>query len=391
MSTTKATHQLTKQHNRDLVLKIIFDHKTVSRAEIARLTQLTRTTVSEVVSSLISEGLVEEVGLGSSIGGKPSIQLSLVADSHYLIGINLAQNRFIGSILNLRGEIKKTVEVPVKGDDGKKAVQLVCQILDKLLVESWKPIVGIGVGAPGLIDTRAGVVINAVNLDWQDLPLARLLEERYHLPIRILNDSQATAIGEFVYGDHGSEGNLIVVNASQGVGAGILIHGQLFQGDGGSAGEIGHVLVQKDGLPCRCGQRGCLETLASGWAIIQAVQQLPGYSDVMALDAVEAKFCADEPAIKEIVLEAARSLGIAIGGLVGALNIKKVVLTGDVTRFGEPWLRAIHAAMTESALGRMVAETQLEIGKLDYRACILGSSAYLLLNNYSLLFQQQEN
>jgi predicted transcriptional regulator len=95
MSTQKATHQGTKQHNRDLVLKTIFDRQKVSRAEIARLTQLTRTTVSEVVSALLEEGLVTEVGPGSSIGGKPSIQLSLVADSRYLIGVNLAQNRLL--------------------------------------------------------------------------------------------------------------------------------------------------------------------------------------------------------------------------------------------------------------------------------------------------------
>src|SRR5512134_2093672 len=102
----KATHQLTKQHNRDLVLKTIFENETISRAEIARITMLTRTTVSDVVAGLLSEGLVKEVGLGSSIGGKPSILLSLVADSRYLIGLNLAQNKFVGAVVNLRGEIK---------------------------------------------------------------------------------------------------------------------------------------------------------------------------------------------------------------------------------------------------------------------------------------------
>ena len=391
MSATKATHQGTKQHNRDLVLKTIFEHETISRAEIARLTQLTRTTVSEVVSALMSEGLVQEVGLASSNGGKPSILLSLVADARYLIGVNLAQNRFIASVINLRGEIKKTVEVSVKGDDGRKAIQLVYQILDQLIGKDWKPVVGIGVGAPGLINTRAGVVVNAVNLDWQDLPLAHLLEEHYHLPIRILNDSQATAIGEFVHGDHHSDGNLIVVNVSHGIGAGILINGRLFQGDGGGAGEIGHVLADQKGLLCRCGRRGCLETLASGWAILQSVQRLSDKSDVTTLEDVETKFCAEDPAVREIVLEAGRYLGISIGSLVGTLNIKKVVLTGDVTRFGEPWLDSVRAAMSEAALGRMVQETQLEIGKLDYRACILGSSAYLLLDDYSLLFLQKEN
>ena len=391
MPTQKATHQATKQHNRDLVLKTIFSQDKISRAEIARLTELTRPTVSEIVSGLLAEGLIDEVGTGSSMGGKPSILLSLLPDSRYLIGINLAQSRFIASIVNLRGEIKKTVEVSVRGGDGEKAIELVYQILDQLLKESYKPIVGIGVGTPGLINTRTGIVLRAVNLDWQALPLARLLEERYHLPVRILNDSQATAIGEFVYGGHRSDGNLIVVNVSHGIGAGILIHGRLFQGDGGGAGELGHILVEEDGRRCRCGRRGCLGSLASGWANVQAVKQLPGLSAITSLDLVRTKFDAGDPSVQKLILEAGRHLGKAMGGLVGTLNIKTITLTGDVTRFGELWLEAVRHSMQTAALKRMTRDTHLEIGRLDYRACILGSSAYLLLNDYSLLFRQKDN
>jgi predicted NBD/HSP70 family sugar kinase len=391
MPPKKATQQLTKQHNRDLVLKTIFDNETISRAEIARITKLTRTTVSDVVAGLLSEGLVKEVGLGESIGGKPSILLSLVADSRYLIGINLAQNKFIGSVVNLRGEIKKTVEVPVQGGDGEKAIQLVYMILDQLVKKEWDPIVGVGVGTPGLINTREGVVVNAVNLDWKDLPLAHLLEERYHLPVSVLNDSQATAIGEFVYGDHQSDSNLIVVNLMHGIGAGILINGRLFQGDGGGAGEIGHVLVQENGLLCRCGRHGCLETVASSRAVLQELQAISNTLEVCTLEDAEVKFFSGDHAANEIVSKAGHYLGTSIGSLVGTLNIKKVVLTGDMTRFGESWLKAVDQSMSQAALGRMVQETQLEIGKLDYRACILGASAHLLLDDYSLLFLQPEN
>ena len=147
----------------------------------------------------------------------------------------------------------------------------------------------------------------------------------------------------------------------------------------------------KEALRCRCGRRGCLETLASGSAILQRVQQQPALSGVASLEAVEAKFRGDDPSVNEIVLQAGHHLGRAIGGLVGTLNIEKIVLTGDVTCFGERWLDAVRQAMSQAALGRMVQGTQLEIGKLDYRACILGASAYLLLEDYSLLFPQKEN
>ena len=111
----KATRLQTKNHNRDLVLRTVFAHESISRAEVARITNLTRTTVSEIVNGLLEEKLVEEIGKGESIGGKTPILLSVVADSRFLIGLNLAQDKFIGAILNLRGEIKEMVEIPVSG------------------------------------------------------------------------------------------------------------------------------------------------------------------------------------------------------------------------------------------------------------------------------------
>ncbi len=398
MSNGKATHQKTRQHNQDLVLKTIFAHREISRAEIARVTKLTRATVSDMVANLIEEGLVAEVGYGSSIGGKSPILLSLIADSRYLIGLNLAQDKFIGAVVNLRGETKNTVEIPVSGSDGQQALQFVYQILDQLVKKEWRPIVGIGVGTPGLVNTRDGVVVNAVNLDWQDLPLAHLLEERYHLPVSVLNDSQANAIGEFVHGgSHKPDGNLVVVNARHGIGAGILINGRLFQGDGGGAGEIGHVVVQENGLVCRCGKRGCLETVASARAVVQRVQLLaPEYAGSplarepqnISLDSVVTAFQKGDPLALRVVREAGHYLGISIASLIGILNIQKIVLTGDMTRFGEPWLKSIEESMREAALTRMAQDTQLEIGKLEFRGSILGASALMLLDDYSLLFNR---
>lgn len=376
----KATHQQTKQHNRDLVLRTIFSKDSISRAEIARVTHLTRTTVSEVVAGLLSEGLVKEIGLGASIGGKSPILLGLVADSRYLIGLNLAQDKFIGSVVNLRGEIKETVEVPVHDGNGEKALQSVYEIIDQLIRKKLKPIVAIGVGAPGLVNTREGIVLNAVNLAWQNLPLGELLAKRYKLPVSVLNDSQATAIGEYVYGgEHEPDENLIVVNVKHGIGAGILINGRLFQGDGGGAGEIGHVVVQENGELCRCGKHGCLETIASARAVVQQM-------DMDSLDEVQRAFESGDIKASQTVTKAGHYLGISLANLIGTLNIQKIVLSGDMTRFGAEWLNSVNTSMQETALTRMVEGTRLEVGRLDYRACILGASAYLLLDDYSLLF-----
>ncbi len=379
----KATHQQTKQHNRDLALRTIFAHESISRAEVARVTNLTRTTVSEVVNGLLSEGLVEEVGRGESIGGKTPILLSIVADSRYLIGLNLAQDKFVGAVVNLRGEIKEIVEAPVHDDNGEKALEIVFKLLDQLIRKKLRPIVGIGVGAPGLVNTREGIVVNAVNLAWQDLPLGQLLEKKYKLPVSVLNDSQATAIGEYVYGgDHVPDKNLIVVNVKHGIGAGILINGRLFQGDGGGAGEIGHVVVQENGELCRCGKQGCLETVASARAVVQKM-------NMASLEDAISSFQAGNSKAVSVVGKAGHYLGATLANLIGTLNIQKIVLTGDMTRFGDAWLQEVRAAMQTGALSRMAEGTQLSIGTLDYRACILGASAFLLLDDYSLLFNEE--
>ncbi len=379
----KATYQQTKQHNRDLVLRTIFANESISRAEVARVTRLTRTTVSEVVNGLLAEGLVEEVGRGESLGGKSPILLSIVADSRYLIGLNLGQDKLVGAIVNLRGEIKETVEVPVPEGDGKDALEAVYQIIAQLLRKKLKPIVGIGVGTPGLVCTREGVVLNAVNLDWQDLPLGDLLQKKFKIPALILNDSQAAAIGEFVHSNIANlDENLIVVNIQHGIGAGILINGQLFQGDGGGAGEIGHVVVQEDGELCRCGKRGCLETVASAHAVLHQLK-------MTSIEQAVAAFEAGDENTRGTVAKAAHYLGISLAHLIGILNIQKIILTGDMTRFGEGWLEMVNSTMQNAALSRLAENTQLGLGTLDYQACILGASAFLLLDNYSLLFTRE--
>ncbi len=398
MPILKATHQETKQHNRDLVLKTIFEADTVSRAEIARITRLTRTTVSDVVGGLLTEGLVREVGMGESIGGKSPILLSLEKDSRYMISVNLAHDQFCGAVVNLRGEIKDMESVPVSERDGEQALALVYEILDRLVEKQWSPLVGIGVGTPGLVNTREGMVVNAVNLDWQNLPLAQLLRDRYHLPVHIMNDSQAAAIGEYVYGGgYKADENLVVINIRQGIGAGILVNGRLFQGDGGGAGEIGHMVVQEGGLLCRCGNHGCLETLASTRAVVQRAKALAveypasalaRQAENITLEAVRRSFAEGDPLACKVVLEAGHYLGLSIGSLISMLNMQRFVLIGDMTGFGETWLQEVRKGARSGALAKLAEGTRIEVGKLDYRGCMMGASALTLLNGYSLLFAQ---
>ena len=268
----KATPQQIKAYNTRLVLKTIFDRDRISRADVARATGLTRPTVSSAVASLRRRGLVEEVGQGPSAGGKPPILVSVVDDSRHAIGIDLASGEFRGAVVNLRGEIRHRVALPLDGRDGDAALALVYELIDRLIAATNSSLLGIGIGTPGLMDPMKGIVRQAVNLDWQDLPLRSLLKKRYGLPLYVANDSQVAALAEFTFGAHKASDNLVLIKVEHGIGAGIVLNGRLFHGDTFGAGEIGHVVVDDDGLPCRCGNTGCLETVASNQAIVRRAQ-----------------------------------------------------------------------------------------------------------------------
>lgn len=392
----KATRQSTKEHNRNLVLSTIFAHEKISRADIARTSRLTRTTVSDIVSDLIQEGLVSEIGFGPSQVGKNPILLSLVEDSRWLIALDLGQNQFRGAIVNLRGKIREVVIIPTNDRGGTEALGVIYQMLDELMNRTTQKLYGIGVGAPGLINTSEGMVVNAVNLNWKNIPLTKLLQERYHLPVYILNDCQAAAIGEKTYGKgFQKDENLVLVNVHNGIGAGIIINGSIYQGDGGFAGEIGHIVVKREGGElCRCGNRGCLETVASVQALIRQARKdllkyphslLPHNPQEITLDTIVEAFRADDTLANDLVLESARYIGIAISTLVGVLNIHNVVLAGNMTRFGTPWLDKIRAVMMNYSLELPLRNTRVEIGQLGENATILGAAA-VFANNYSYLF-----
>ncbi len=379
-----------------MVLKMVLDHERISRAEIVRLTRLTGTTVSEIVSDLIHEGLISEIGVGPSQGGKSPILLGLVEDSRWLIGLDLSQNEFRGAVVNLRGKLRDVVAVPVADSRRMDALPLVYQILDRLISATGQPLSGIGVGAPGLVNTREGLVVNAVHLDWRNLPLTHLLEERYRLPVCILNDCHAAAIGESAYGkDSRKNQNLLLINVHHGIGAGLIINGEIFYGDSGFAGEIGHVVVMPEGGEvCRCGKRGCLETVASAEALIRQARELardcpdsglPHDIEQVNLDRIEEVFNAGNFLVRDLVLKSAEHIGIAISHAVGLLNIQRVVLKGDMTRFGDAWLNRIRAVMLDYSLAPQMENTRVEMGQLGGNAVILGAAA-VFANDYSYLF-----
>ncbi|HEY7737319.1 MAG TPA: ROK family transcriptional regulator [Candidatus Limnocylindrales bacterium] len=391
----KATHQQTRAFNQGLVLRTLYDYGPVSRAEVARLTGLTRTTVSEIVGEFINEGLAREVGRGPSSGGKAPILIQVVDDSRYVIGLDLGEHAFTGALVNLRGEIRRIADAPVEGRDGGDALRTVERLVDDLLAAAPGTILGIGVGTPGLVDTDSGTIRWAVNLDWQDLPLGRILRDRTGLPTYVANDSRAAAIGEYLFAPDRTAGSLVAIKVGLGIGAGIVLDGELFQGDGHGAGEIGHTGVVDDGAACRCGRFGCLETIASSRAIIAAAEEAardePGsaLAGVLArrpltLDDVRDALAAGDEVARRVAVAAARPLGQVIAAVIGLLNVRRVVLLGSVSELGEPWLAAIRDEAARRSLRLLSDQTTIEIGRPHEHPVVLGATALLMTRELGL-------
>jgi predicted NBD/HSP70 family sugar kinase len=394
---TKATHQRTREHNVRLVLRTLYDFGPTSRAEIARRTHLTRTTVSDVISDLAQDGMVEEIGRGVSSGGKAPILLRIVSGARLVIGLDLGEGTFTGALVNLRGEISHQVDLPVEGRDGAGSLEVVEDLVDRLRAEATGPLLGIGVGTPGIIDSGTGTIRWAVNLDWQDLELGRLLAERTGLPVYVANDSQAAALAEYAFGGVGPRiPNLAAIKVGRGVGAGIVLGGRLWQGDGFGAGEIGHVGVVDDGARCRCGRFGCLETVASAEAIVARARALAAegprsrrgrgarQQDGLALGDVRAAFAAGDPCATTAVLEGGRHLGAAIAMLAGVLDVHHVVLHGSVTAFGDRWLAAVRDEAARRSMGLVADAMHIDLVGIASNLTVLGASALLMTSELGL-------
>jgi predicted NBD/HSP70 family sugar kinase len=372
----KATHQQTRTFNQQLVLRALHDDSPLSRADLARLTGLTRTSVSGLVGSLIDDDLIEEIGRGRSSGGKSPILLRVAPDGRHLIGLDLGEARFSGAVVNLRGEILRSIHLPLEGRNGDAAVELVFELVDAVRADDRSPLLGIGIGAPGIIDTRTGTVRWSVNLDWAELCLGPLLEKRYGVPVVVANDSHAAALAELTFFRRPRPNNLIVIRVGRGVGAGIILNGQLFQGDGYGAGEFGHVSIGSADAPCRCGRKGCLETITSMRALVDAAGAVePSITDE---DGLVAAFLAGAIGVRRIVLDAARELGVAVGWLIGVLNVRHVLLVGPVAEFGDDWLGEVRRYARSSVLASLARDTLIEFGHVHDDVVVLGASALLM-------------
>lgn len=346
--TTKVLPEHARGHNRSLVLQTLYRAGQQSRADLARETGLTRVTISDLVAELMGEGLIIETGQREDARpGKPATLLDLDRGAFQIVGIDLSEaDRFRGALLDLDGTVLHRGELPLGGATGDRALALVVELTASLIDRATVPLLGIGVGSPGVVDL-AGVVLSAPNLGWANVDLQQALTERFGTPVVVANDANVAALAEHSFGGAGSD--MMLVKVGHGVGAGLLLGGVPLYGSTFAAGEIGHVVVGTDGGPeCVCGKHGCLES----WLAVPRLEK--------ALAAAS-----DDEARRLVLVQAGQRLGIALAPIVGALNLAEVVLSGPTALLDGPLAEAV----VETLHTRTMAEFH---GRLTLRMTTLG-------------------
>ena len=365
---TKVLPEDVRAHNRSLVLQTLYRAGRQSRADIARLTRLTRVTVSDLVAELIAEDLIIEIGKREgSRPGKPATLLDINRGGLQIVGLDLSEySVFRGAVLDLDGQILERVEAPLAGSTGADATAKVIALAEALVSRTTVPILGIGVGSPGVVDP-AGVVLSAPNLGWSDEHLQDALAARFGIPVIVGNDARAAVLAEHSFGGAGAD--MMLIKVGHGVGSGLLLNGSLLFGSRFAAGEIGHVVVgTHGGAECACGKFGCLET----W--LAAPRLGARVAAAQASDERQSPLKAAEP----ILREAGRHLGIALAPVVAALNLAEIVLSGPTDLLDGPFTEATIETLRDRTIAEVHGDLMVRMTTLGEDIVIRGAAAMVL-------------
>jgi predicted NBD/HSP70 family sugar kinase len=371
--------------NRLRVIHALRDEGVISRAGIARRTGLSRSTVSSLVSELQADGLVverpEPAAAHGDQGGRPPILLSFDASAGVAVGIDfdhhhvrVAVSDLSSRVLAEREQRLDTDHLAHEGLDA--AAELVNQVLGEAGIEPAR-VIGAGMCLPGPIHRPTGVVGSTAILPaWVGVAAADEMHRRLDLPILVDNDANLAALAEAAFGAGRDAKDLIYLMISSGIGAGLVLDGRLYRGAEGLAGELGHVLVDPDGPVCRCGNRGCLETVAGTDALADLLRRSHG--DGLDGHAIVTLARDGDLGCRRVIADAGRAIGKVAATLVNVLNPELLIVGGDLSEAGELLLDGVRESLGRSALPTAAQAAPVVAGSLGDRAEVLGAIALVL-------------
>lgn len=379
-----------KYVNKYAVLDLVrFAPGGISRVELAQRLDLTRAAVSSIVDDLIQTGLVHETRSRSASSGRPPILLEVNAKHGTVAGVDFGATHLTINLANFAAQVIAEKEIPLDIAAGPETcLEQAHQLLDSLLAGAGlalSNLEAVGVGVPGPIVSEAGMVLAPpIMPGWDRFPIRDTLEERWGCPVSLNNDAELGALGEWAYGADRGVNNLAYIKIGSGVGAGLLIDGQIYRGATGSAGEIGHITIEEEGPLCNCGNRGCLETLTGGHAIARIAQEavqigtptvlkdIQPAESISAVHVTQAARQGDRIA-QQILATAGNHLGIAIAGLVNLFNPSVVIVGGGVAQVGDLFLEPVRKAVQRRSLPAAARAVRITTAMLGRRSSGMGA------------------
>jgi predicted NBD/HSP70 family sugar kinase len=383
MSYQTGSQGMSREMNRVAILRLIGASGPIARNEIARSLGLSPATVTSVTRELIERGLVRVANRAPSRGGRPAVLLELVGGAASAFGVKIAPDHLVGVRVDLDAEVLERFQAPleVATPDGLERI-------GKLLREwtgsrSASPLLGVGLGVPGVVDTAGGLVTSPM-LGWRELPLATVLQEHLDVPVLVDNDVNTLAVSERLYGRGRSVNDFITVTLGRGIGLGIIVGGDIYRGYGGGAGEFGHVTVVDDGPVCSCGKRGCLEALVSDPALLTQARRRKLIPRTAGIDALLERAAGADDDVLQLYANAGLLLGRSVAGLVNVLSPELVFVSGEGTQawtfLSDSFERGFRAHVFPP-----LRDVKVEVDPWDDEKWAVGAAALVLRGTFTAL------
>ncbi len=383
--------------NKKSVIDIIRTKGPINKAEIARLTELSIPTVMKLTDEFMKNGLVRIIGKGESSGGKRPELLEFISDAYYIVGVDIGRSHINAIVMNLSGkiiakQIRKTGDTLPAEDMIDRVIHLIEQTLENSHVEKRK-IIGMGIGMPGLLDVENGIVLFSPDFHWENVNLVSPIKNYFNMNIQLENSNRALAMGESWFGAGINSSYFICINLGHGIGSAIVEEGEFYRGSCGSSGEFGHITLVKDGPMCDCGNKGCLEALASGNAIANNAKILikngePSIILELAdnqLENIDAKIVFDaakknDPLALRIVNDAIEYIGIGLANYVNLLDPDMIILAGGLVNAGDILVEKIKHVSKVRQMKFAGRKVKIQVAQLGADATAVGAASLILKN-----------
>jgi predicted NBD/HSP70 family sugar kinase len=375
--------------NRQIVLNYVREREPISRAEIARETDLQRSTISAIVEALTAEGLVEEVGEGESTGGRRPTLLRLRTKGAIAIGVAITPTRTTVATSDLAGRIVEQKEF-LTNPDPDQTLGEVMNLIREFSARNKGSIEAVGVSLPGLVDPSTGTAVYVPYFKWRDIPIAKTISNAVGLPVVIDNDANAVALAELWFGrpEVSDARDFILVLVAEGVGTGIIFDGQVYRGQRGAAGEFGHMVIGTEApVPCSCGNRDCWEAFSSERAAVARYQRLSGETKQSTFGLRELVDLAlqGEADAKAALIETAHYLGVGISNLVVGFSPEAVVVGGEIAR-AWPLVESALTETIEHSIRRGLASAKILPSTLGESPALRGALSLVLASKFAAAF-----